>query len=352
LAYTIGFINTATLRTSPGRISRINENQGNTHAFGFVGDVLAELIERPVTMLASLRAANRSLADTAQVFQSDSPTSVLRFLNKPFTDRVIGMLLETCLLSREFFEFAFGRLGLFFLQVLSAMLKYTSIPLYIRPAEVLPIGIGSDIHNAQVHPENAFHVNRFGCFNVARGKQIELVLYKAKIALPALSTQEFHLPFSSSKPDALAACESPNRHFHFFEIIGKDTVIKSNCTMRLENALSHAIRFISIGHFGDTTHNHLGGQWKAITDIPISQFVQRELPQCFALPTPFADVITSLVGSLKRLFEKLRLVWRRKEFYLGSQFHKQIVSLFQYIEKKGGRFLPAASGRGIRACFL
>ncbi len=101
----VGSIHTTTLRTSPAGITRVNEDHPPPYSFGLVGDVLAQLIERPVTMLASLLATyNRSLADARQIFQGDGSASAYCFFNKLFTDLVVGVLLEACLLPRQFLE--------------------------------------------------------------------------------------------------------------------------------------------------------------------------------------------------------------------------------------------------------
>ena len=213
-------------------------------------------------MLASLRATNRSLADTTQIFQSDSPASVLRFSNKLLADRVVGMLLESCLPSREFLEFTFGRLGLFLLKIPPAMLKSEPVSLDIRPAEIFPVAVGGDIDNAQIHAQHALRINGRQRFNLTRGEQIELALDEAQVTFPASPAQQFELPLSSRKRDVLPAPNRPDRDFFALKVIGQNAVVESNRPVGLEGALDRVVTLVSVGHFGDAAHHDLGSRGK------------------------------------------------------------------------------------------
>jgi len=82
LRFAIGFVNTTTYGAGSRGIVWINEDHGNTCQFSLIADILSQLVKRPVSVLAPLLATNGSLANTAQIFQSDSSLSVLRFSNK------------------------------------------------------------------------------------------------------------------------------------------------------------------------------------------------------------------------------------------------------------------------------
>lgn len=58
--------------------------------------------------------------------------------------------------------------------------------------------------------------------------------------------------------------------------------------MWLESALCGFVEFVGVGHFGDTTDNHLRGQAKKLTHRFVRKLVQGELPKGLGLPPPFA----------------------------------------------------------------
>lgn len=330
---TVGFIHTGAGRTGPGRIARVNQQNRDAGSFGFVADQLSQLVERPVAVPASLRATNRSLADTAQIFESDCPASVLRLLDKPLADRVIGMLLKTCLLPGQLLEFASGRPGLFLLESATAMLKNAPISLNVCPAEIPAIRIGGEIDNPQIHPENSLHLHRPGCFYVTGNEQIKLPFDVTQVTLPALTPQHFQLPRPGREADPLTTVYRPDRDFLPFQMVRKNAAVKGNRSMGLEPAPGFAVHLVSICHFGDATHNDLRRQLKQAPCVSVGQFVQSELAKGFVVPRLITDVVADSIRPFKRFAQCIRLFRRRKEFDLRSQFHNRIVPAFQSISK-------------------
>ncbi len=96
MGFTIVFINTATDRAGATGILWIDQDYRHTSSFCLVLDKVTQLKERPVAMLAPLLAANRyPVTNALQVFQGNCASGALRFLNKPLTDHVVDIGLET-----------------------------------------------------------------------------------------------------------------------------------------------------------------------------------------------------------------------------------------------------------------
>ena len=104
--------------------------------------------------------------------------------------------------------------------------------------------------------------------------------------------------------------------------------------MWLEPALGLTVKLISICHFGDTTHNDLGGELKQIPRVSV-QFMVQKLAKGLILPCLLADVVAGNIRYCQRFAQRIRLLWGRQEFDLRGQLHNQIVSCFQYLDKKG-----------------
>jgi hypothetical protein len=297
-------------------------------------DELSQLVERPVALLASLRATNRSLADTAQIFQSDRPASVLRFLNKQLADGVIGVFLKTGLLSGELLEFAFGGPGLFLLQVLSAMFKNAAITLDICAAEILPSAVNSEVQNAQVYAQNSFHVHCFGRLHLTCHQQIKLAFDIAQVTLPPLTAQQLQLPFSRREGDPLTAVYCPNGDFLPFEMIGKNAAVKPDRSLGLEPALPFLVKLISVGNFGITAHNDLRAQPKPIQHLSIGQFVQIELAKGSMLPGLLADVLQALFATSSVLRSAFACSGEGSSFTWAVSFIEQAYYLFTTLPRK------------------
>lgn len=344
------------LGTSPACVLWIDEHNRHACPFGFVSDALAKLVKRPVSMSRSLLASNLCLTNALQIFKSNCPVSVLRFFNETLTDNVIGVLLETCLLSRKFFEFAFGGLGLFLLQVLSAMLKDAAVAFNVLPAEILPIRSGGYVHNAEINAKNPININRLRCFNIANSKQVELAFDITQVTFPTLPTQQFQLPCTSREGNTLPTVYRPDRNFLRFQFVGKNAIIKGDCPVWLERPLCLAVNPIGIGDLRDATDNYLRCQLEHLLDVVIGEFMQGKLTKGFVFPRLITDVVASSIRHFKSFMKRARLFGRWKEFQLSNQFHISSVSLFQYIDKwlwakaaKAGAFLPAVKRAGFPA---
>lgn len=287
----IGFIDTATFRADPAGMALVNQDQGNTHLLGPVADGLAKLIKRAVALLAYLRAANRSLANTTQCFKSSRFASVLRCLNKPRADDMIGVLQEARLVCRKLLESVYSGFGLFLLKITAAMRKAAPVSVYLRPAEILPIRIRGNIHDPRVRAQNALNVNRFWRFHCTGSEQIELALDVTQVTGPALTTQQFELSCAGREGDPLMTVHRPNRNFMPFEMGPANPLIRGHRAMRVERAFGFAVDLPAIGNFRNAAHHDLRGQREPIRHLSISQLVQTGQAKSLLFPGLIQNIV-------------------------------------------------------------
>ena len=346
----IRFVNTTTLRTSPARVFGINQNHGNTGALGLVNDELSKLEERPVAVPVSLRASNLCLADAAQIFQGQRPTSVLRLLNKLLADRVVGVFLKTSLFSRELPKFAFGGLCAFLLKIGAAVFEDASIAVHVISFEDFALVVSRQIHDPQIHTHYTFEFHWLGSLHFTGRQKIETTLPQAQVALPALTAQEVHLLLATSERNRLTTLHGPDGDLHLVEIVGKDAAVVRDRPVRFESALGFAIKFVGIRDFRNATHRDLSAQLKYLPHRAIGQSMQRELVKGVVFPSLIAEIVAGIIGSFQSPFQQMRLMRRRKEFQLSSEFqsgwvrqnHRTNVPYNNLSDKKGAAFpLPA-----------
>lgn len=325
---------------------RVDQNDRDPRPFGLVGDVLPELVERPIGMFRSLLAFYRSLTDATQIFQGNGSVSVIRNLYDPFANEVIGYFLEASLPTGNFLEFPFGRFRLLLLQILSAMSKSAAIHFDGGTTKAAPVTIRGNIHDPQIHSQNPLHLHAGGSLHLANRAQIELAFDEAQITFPTLAHQQFQLAFAAGERDGCPTCHRPDGDRSGFHAPGQDAIIKSNRPMWSESPLCLVVKFISIGHLGNTTDHHLSRELKHFLDRIVSEFMQRELAEGLIVPSLIADVVTGSIRHFQRLTKRLRLFRRRQELYLSDQLHVPIVSLVHSIENQevGTSFPPQVAG--------
>ena len=148
MSTTVCFINTAANRTSARSVPGVNQNNRNTSASSLVFDVGTKLIKRPVSVPASLLAANRCLTNALQIFQSNASSSVLRLFYKPLTDYVVDVRLKSGLLPGQSLEFALGRFCVFALKAAATMLVFPAIFVNYLAAKNLSVTISCKMNRA------------------------------------------------------------------------------------------------------------------------------------------------------------------------------------------------------------
>jgi len=348
----IGFINTTAYWTSLAGVPRINEDHWDACQLSLVSNIALKLIERPVSVLASLLASKRCpIANTLQSFKGNRSTGVLRFSNKTLADRVICVGLKPGLLAGDFLEFALCRFGLLLLKVLTAMLELAAVIIHSLTAELFAIAVNSQVDYSKIATQNIVNILRLRSFDLAGGEQVEIAVDQGKVAFSPLALEKFLLTLPANIRDALATFDCPDRDLVQINIPPQDTAIESNRSVWLESTFRLAVNFIAVNHFRDATHNNLSGKVELLTNNVVNQFVERDPGKPFVLPRLLRDVIAGSVGRLKCLFESIKLLMCWLKLYLGSEFHA-----FDYTTTintlKGAAFLSPVNGGVSSGIFL
>jgi hypothetical protein len=193
--------------------------------------------------------------------------------------------------------------------------------------------IGGDISNTQVNAKKLLNVLWLWCFFFAGGKEVESTVNQNQIALTALMSKQGKLLWASHKGNSQAAQGCPDAHCLPINVPTQDSIIIGNRAVRLESALGFPVKFVSIGHFGNTAHYHLSGQAKLLFDILINQLVNFELVKNILSPGHFANVVASGIGRFQCFKQGLMFLWRSLKFYFGREFHRDIVTKIAYFVK-------------------
>ena len=288
-----------------------------------------------------LAPSNRyPVTDTAQVFQGDDASGVLRFLDDALTDPMVGVLLETSLLAGDLLELSLCRLRLFALKVAAAVGIDPALGLHGFPAVHDAVTVRSNVDNPQVHTQRVRCRTGFGGLHRAGCVQVKGAATHAQIALPPLSGQQFPLTLPAHKGDALPPGDGPHGDLRRVQLPGQDTVIVWDGAVRSKNTHRVVIFLVRISHFANAAHHDLSRQVKRIAHGLVRQAVKWELTKRAGVPGRSADGVAGIVGLFQRLQKGLGLVVIREKFDLCCQDHtsiiKQMFYYFNLLKPKGG----------------
>lgn len=114
------FVTMTTGRTGARCVARVYPKDRHTRQLCFVGNLLAEIMERPTMQLASLRLSSPyPSANTLKVFESNTTPGALSLFYQSLANRVIHILGETAFLTRQLLQSTASRIGLALLKPLS-----------------------------------------------------------------------------------------------------------------------------------------------------------------------------------------------------------------------------------------
>lgn len=196
-----------TLRTSLRRIFRIDRHDQNARHRPFILNECPQLVETPSTHLRALILPEPCpLADTSQVFNTDSASGVCSLLNELFTDDVVYVPAKTGFLARQIPDLAadgFWAMAFRFslrrrlLQGLALLVAFLARSLNAGATESGSIRVGSDIFNPQIHADEiGSRRGRFvGQVHTHEQKPFA-VLAANQIALTAFPVESFRLVFT------------------------------------------------------------------------------------------------------------------------------------------------------------
>ncbi len=336
LRRTIALIYTTAYRASTRRIPRVNGNNRHPGNLSLVFYLLPKIVETPRIVLSPLNLANRyPITDAREFFQGDSASGAFCSQHQLFGDTMVDVFGKTRFLVAALCKQSLSRLRTFTLQAFSKFGVALSQAVDLTAGVYVTVAVRRYIDDAKVNAKVFCNVSRFWSLHITGSEQVELTINQGKITLSPLTAEQFSLPVTAYKRDALPAIDCPDRDFRLANVPGKDTVVKGNASMQRKHALFLPVDFIGVRNFGDAAYNYLGGKGKFKACGVVGKIVQVELTKCFMLPCPGTDMVASGIGSLKCLLQRFCLFSCWGQFDFSCQFHAFSIPYLHYIEKGG-----------------
>ena len=330
------FIDATTYRTGAGGISWINQAYENTGEFRLVFDKLPQLIESPRVMLSPLAMANRdSVSDTAQVFQSDTPSSVFSLGNNTLADNVINVGSKAFLFFAALLEKSFRRFRIFGLKFGSKFGMSFSQAVHLGARVGLAIGVSGDIDNAKVYSKKLGRVTFWRFLNFAGLEEVEVAVPINQVGFPTEMAEHFQLPISGNKRNLQPAIKCPDRNKLVGCLPREDTLIVSNASVSVKSSFNTPVDFVGIRHLCQDPNDYLSREIKPITDVVVKNVVQVILAKSLYLPSMVTDIVGGIIHRLQSRKQGFMLFFSRLQLNLGNQLHTCIITYYSRLDNKG-----------------
>jgi len=341
------FIDATTYRTGAGGISWGNQAYENTGEFRLVFDKLPQLVESPRVMLSPLAMANHdSVSDTAQVFKSDTPSSVFCLGNNTLADNMINVGSKAPLFFATLLEKSFRRLRIFGLKFSSKFGMSLSQPVNLSPGVNLPIGISGDVNDTKVNSKKLGRVTFRRFLNFTGLEEVEVAVPINQVGFPTEMAEHFQLPVSGNKRNLQPTIKCPDRNKLVGCLPGEDTLVVSNASVQIKSSFNTPVDFVGIRYLCQYPDHDLSGKLKTIPKVIIEKMMQIILAKGLSLPCMVTDIIGSIVHAFQRLQQRLVLLFSRCQFNLSYQFHGYIIAYTSRLDNKEGWRIPLPAKAG------
>ena len=348
LASATAFIDDTARETCARSIAWINGNNLNTGNPALVFDKRPKLIKSPSAVHRSLASLNRCpLADALQILDGNPASGVFGLCYDTLADGVVHVGTETGLLARETLEMALGRLGADGLQGSAELV----LPLAggFNNCSTMPptVGIDGKVSDSEIHaqPVGRFNGSAVGDFD--GNVEEELSVAVDEIGLAPHAFQSGTVVGSDDNRQDQPPVERGDTHAvnTFFE--GVESLIKSDCTMRLEGDALGLIPFVNLAYLRDYADGVLCMEAESLTKLVVVEVLEFELVGGAKLESTISEPVTRGIDARQRGEQPQLLLVGHDQLACRNELHvyKHNTSKPNVNQETRQRFLPRLKAR-------
>lgn len=344
----VGLVHIAAARALSAGVARVHVDYRDTRKSSLVADKLTQLCERPPMQLASpCRAVTLGpLPNAFQVLKDQGGAGALRGLHKLLSYAVVFVRHKAPFALGASFQFPLGRLRTLALQLGPKFAVAVPNVVDVLSGVAVARRVHRHVRYAKVYAEVALNVfgRRFRHF--ARRQKVEFAPGVNEVAFTLLKLEPLKLTLTRREQHFLTALKRPDRHAELVQLPRQDTSVIGNRAVWPEGALDLAVQLVSVGYLPLYTDSNLSRKSEPVSDLPVNELMERELPPRLRIPSHTRDVVARLISPLKSGKQSGVLFGSGQELNLGGELHPSILPYFQGVERalKG---LPFEDG-GIR----
>jgi hypothetical protein len=319
----------------------INNYQRDTRQYCLVPQKYAQLRKGPTMQNCSLRLPSPNpIADTNKVFNLNAALGAFGFLNNLLGNTMVRVGGKSGFLTCQFLQSALCRFRLPFLKRSSHAPLTVANGFQFRPRVLLPIAIAGNLCDTEVHSKKLSHIGRIWFFHVTRGGEVESTILKQQVRFSLPGSEQGKLTLSSNIGDLQTPASSPDIDQSLIDVPLQNPVIKRYRSGRMKNAFRFLVQLVGVGNLGDATDNQLGSQPELFFDLVVCEFLNGKRLERLSIPRKITDPIAGRISPREGFLKCGVGDLVRYQFYLGRQFHKNIVARNSLNNKGGGASSP------------
>jgi hypothetical protein len=333
LATAIAFLTMSALSTCSAGVAGIDRYKKYSGEKRLVLQKQPKLGERPgVQNRTLLPPGLNPFANSSQVLDGQSALGAFSFGNDLLADNVIGMRGESSLTPGKALQFSLGGSTAVLLKVCPQSAMPMSNILYFGTRAPQAVGIGSDVRDAEIYPEEVGRLYWCAGGEFDGAVQVELSLAVNEVALPLDSVEPLFLILSiDQRHDDAARRECPKTHL-VESLESENPFVVCDRPVWLEGR--------TLGLIAPKAFN---GFSEARADLGVCQFVDRRLAEGDCGESPASRERGGFVDTLHGRQQKLALPWIGYQLQLQGELHYSGV-YHSYRPEATAKSSPAKAG--------
>lgn len=321
LRTTVPPIAVATHHARPRRVPWVHDDKTNACERCLVRHESSKLKERPSTVTCPLALANRyPVADSAQVFQSDSAAGVSSLLHERLGDGVIDAGSEAGLPARESLEVPSSASCARPLERAAQREYSRTHGLDSVAAVAISVAVGREVADAEVYAEKLGGLDRGAVRHIHGDVEVPAALPQHQIALSTHGLESSPVVLAGYERHEDASIKRQDRDaVERFE--REDALVVRHRAAWLERRSDRPIALVGFYDLADGSHGHLRGKPELLAQGTVVVALQSNLIGAPRLERNARKPIARRVESLHRREQRRSLRVVGEQLDLSDQLH-------------------------------
>jgi hypothetical protein len=351
----VRLVNAATFRARSARVARVHNYNRNAGKRRLVGEKQTQLEERPGVQSASLSFSNRyPVANTAEVFHSDTATGVSSFANDLLRKNVVRVRMEVALLRTKLPQMAFGALRPGALESGTKLRDAASQSERALTGMRFAVRVDREVADAEIDAEPAFGVNRTAVGDVDGHVQVELPLAVNEVSLTANTVESTSVVSANGTRDDDTAVEGQQTYAIEAVLETVDPLIVSDGAVFSKVNQLHLVPLVNFADFRDGAHGVLRGETESIAQVAVVELLELQLVGTLQLESALGKPGTGFVHASHRRKQSSFLGRVDEQLHCCDQLHAYSANttMENVNQEPEQHSLPCLAGAEARASVL
>lgn len=325
------------------RVARVHRHEGHAGEQGLVGEERAQLCERPGMQSAPLSLSNRyPVADPRQFFDGDAASGVSGLADDVLADAMILVGVEALLPPSELSKVPPRASCPSALKAGAELADARAHRQGLLAGVLLPVGVDSEVADAEVHAEPALRIDGAAVGDVHRHVEVELALAVNEVGLAPYALESPTVVGADGARNDNAPVEREKTHAVEAILEGVEALVVGDGTVLAEARELALVALVDLADLRDGADGVLRREAEAVADLVVEEPLELDLVGRLEREGLLGQPRAGLVDALHRSEQASALRFVHEQLHGSDELHEHVRStpMRRRNQEPEQRFLP------------